>query len=109
MATGTWIIRERASRRRVAQVFIDEIDSVGRARGGDDSAATHDADNTLNQLLVELDGFGARDESQPVVVVMAATNRQNVLDAALLRKGRFDHVVTARRPRGEPTFLTGRS
>ena len=87
-----------AAKRRAALVFIDEIDSCGRARGGDSSAVGADHDNTLNQLLVELDGFGARDDGAPLVVVLAATNRATSLDAALLRKGRFDKIVELRAP-----------
>lgn len=83
---------------RAALVFIDELDSCGRSRGGDSSAVAADHDNTLNQLLVELDGFSARDAAGPLVVVLAATNRAGVLDAALLRKGRFDTVVALGAP-----------
>jgi cell division protease FtsH len=68
-------------------VFIDELDAVGQARSG--SSVNREQDQTLNQLLVELDGFGPRDQ----VVVMAASNRLQDLDPALLRPGRFDRQV----------------
>lgn len=86
-------IYAKRSKKKMAMVFIDEIDSCGRRRGGDDSSLSTDHDNTLNQLLVELDGFRARDESQPLIIVLAATNRKDMLDSALLRKGRFDNIV----------------
>jgi cell division protease FtsH len=73
-------------------VFIDELDAVGTARGGGGFHREHD--QTLNQLLVELDGFNARDE----VVVMAASNRLQDLDSALLRPGRFDRQVLVSAP-----------
>src|SRR5881398_4063439 len=68
-------------------VFIDELDAVGRARSG--NSFNREQDQTLNQLLVELDGFGPRDQ----VVVMAASNRLQDLDPALLRPGRFDRQI----------------
>jgi cell division protease FtsH len=71
-------------------VFIDEIDSIGRARGaGPTSGGVDEAERTLNMLLAEMDGFSARDR----VFVLAATNRLDVLDPALLRPGRFDRTV----------------
>ncbi|MDQ3068578.1 MAG: ATP-dependent zinc metalloprotease FtsH [Acidobacteriota bacterium] len=74
-------------------IFIDEIDAVGRSRGG--SAHSHEErEQTLNQLLVEMDGF----EGHGGIVVIAATNRQDVLDPALLRPGRFDRQVTVGNP-----------
>ena len=76
---------------RISMIFIDEIDSCGRSRGDDSSSGINiDHGNTLNQLLVEMDGFNARDESEPIVIVIAATNRKDILDSALIRKGRFD-------------------
>ena len=85
--------RRIAKKTGMSMVFIDELDSCGRSRGGDSSVVSRDSDNTLNQLLVELDGFKARHENQPRVIVMAATNRYDVLDSALVRKGRFDNVI----------------
>lgn len=69
-------------------VFIDEIDAVGRVRGG--AMGNDERDQTVNQLLSELDGFSNKDAD---VVVMAATNRRDVLDPALIRSGRFDRIV----------------
>ncbi|KAJ1462814.1 hypothetical protein M885DRAFT_504189 [Pelagophyceae sp. CCMP2097] len=85
-----------ASEGKLAMVFIDELDSCGRSRGGDESSASQDRDGTLNQILVELDGF--KTDAAARVIVVAATNRPNLLDAALMRKGRFDVVVPMRVP-----------
>jgi cell division protease FtsH len=74
-------------------VFIDELDAVGRSRGGS-SLSHEEREQTLNQLLVEMDGF----EPQRGIVVIAATNRQDILDPALLRPGRFDRQVTVGNP-----------
>jgi cell division protease FtsH len=82
-----------------AIVFIDEIDAVGRARSTSATGANDEREATLNQLLVEMDGFGADSG----VVVMAATNRPDILDAALLRPGRFDRRITL-----DPPDLKGR-
>ena len=72
-----------------AIVFIDEIDAVGRQRGAGLGGGHDEREQTLNQLLVEMDGFGSNEG----VVVMAATNRQDILDPALLRPGRFDRQI----------------
>jgi cell division protease FtsH len=73
-----------------AIIFVDEIDAVGRVRGGGVGGGNDEREQTLNQILVEMDGF----EPNEKVVVMAATNRPDVLDPALLRPGRFDRRVT---------------
>lgn len=75
-------------------IFIDELDAVGRARGTGLGGGNDEREQTLNQLLSELDGFDPHDE----VIVMAATNRPDVLDSALLRPGRFDRTVVVERP-----------
>ena len=79
----------QAKKQSPAIVFIDEIDAVGRQRGTGLGGGHDEREQTLNQLLVEMDGFG-RNEG---VVVLAATNRADVLDPALLRPGRFDRQV----------------
>ena len=75
-------------------IFVDELDAVGRARGTGLGGGHDEREQTLNQLLSELDGFEPHDE----VIVMAATNRPDVLDSALLRPGRFDRQVVIERP-----------
>ena len=75
-------------------IFIDEIDAVGRARGAGLGGGHDEREQTLNQLLVEMDGF----ENKSGIIVLAATNRPDVLDAALLRPGRFDRQVTVNLP-----------
>uniref|UniRef100_A0ACD5WJY4 Uncharacterized protein n=1 Tax=Avena sativa TaxID=4498 RepID=A0ACD5WJY4_AVESA len=76
-------------------VFIDEIDAIGRARGrGGFAGGSSESENTLNQLLVEMDGFGTTEG----VVVLAGTNRPDILDKALLRPGRFDRQISIDRP-----------
>ncbi len=84
-------------------VFIDEIDAVGRQRGAGMGGGNDEREQTLNQLLVEMDGF----ESHDGVIVLAATNRPDVLDPALLRPGRFDRQVVVDRPdvRGREAIL----
>jgi cell division protease FtsH len=82
-----------ARRHKSCIVFIDELDAVGRSRGGN-SLSHEEREQTLNQLLVEMDGF----EPHLGIVVIAATNRQDILDPALLRPGRFDRQVTVGNP-----------
>src|SRR6202012_3088170 len=81
---------DTAKRSSPAIVFIDEIDAVGRVRGSGVGGGNDEREQTLNQILVEMDGF----EPAEKVIVMAATNRPDVLDPALLRPGRFDRRVT---------------
>lgn len=81
---------ENAKREAPAVIFIDEIDSVGRARGTGLGGGHDEREQTLNQILSEMDGF----DPHQTVVVLAATNRPDVLDSALLRPGRFDRKVT---------------
>jgi cell division protease FtsH len=86
---------EQAKQRAPCIVFIDELDAIGKSRGGVAALATHDErEQTLNQLLVEMDGFDASKG----VILMGATNRPEVLDQALLRAGRFDRQVLVDRP-----------
>ena len=94
---------EQAKKQSPAIVFIDEIDAVGRQRGTGLGGGHDEREQTLNQLLVEMDGFG-RNEG---VVVLAATNRADVLDTALLRPGRFDRQVYVGMPdiRGREAIL----
>ena len=80
---------DQAKRNSPAIVFIDEIDAVGRQRGAGLGGGHDEREQTLNQLLVEMDGFGSNEG----VVVLAATNRQDILDPALLRPGRFDRQI----------------
>lgn len=75
-------------------IFIDEIDAIGRARGRNAIVSNDERENTLNQLLVEMDGFGG----DTGIIILAATNRPDVLDSALLRPGRFDRQITIDRP-----------
>ncbi len=90
---------EQAKKNAPAIVFIDEIDAVGRQRGAGYGGGHDEREQTLNQLLVEMDGFGVNEG----IIVMAATNRPDVLDPALLRPGRFDRQLTIHLP-----DLTGR-
>ena len=85
---------DQAKRESPAIVFIDEIDAVGRQRGAGLGGGHDEREQTLNQLLVEMDGFAANEG----VIVLAATNRQDILDPALLRPGRFDRQVYVGRP-----------
>ena len=85
---------ETAKRAPASIIFIDEIDAVGRHRGAGLGGGHDEREQTLNQLLVEMDGFGSHDG----VIVMAATNRPDILDPALLRPGRFDRQVTVGYP-----------
>ena len=85
---------ETAKRAPASIIFIDEIDAVGRHRGAGLGGGHDERAQTLNQLLVEMDGFGSQDG----VIVMAATNRPDILDPALLRPGRFDRQVTVGYP-----------
>ena len=85
---------EKAKASAPAIVFIDELDAVGRRRGAGLGAVNDEREQTLNQLLVELDGFDDRHE----VILVAATNRPDVLDPALLRPGRFDRQITVGLP-----------
>lgn len=75
-------------------IFIDEIDAIGRARGKNVMMSNDERESTLNQLLVEMDGFG----TDSGIIVLAATNRPDVLDTALLRPGRFDRQITIDKP-----------
>ncbi len=75
-------------------IFIDEIDAIGRARGRNAIMSNDERENTLNQLLVEMDGFG----TDIGIIILAATNRPDVLDSALLRPGRFDRQISIDRP-----------
>jgi cell division protease FtsH len=78
-----------------AIIFVDELDAIGRRRGaGNVLGGNDEREQTLNQLLIEMDGFDSRE----AVIVLAATNRSDVLDPALLRPGRFDRRVTVQPP-----------
>ena len=80
---------DKARENKPCIIFIDEIDAVGRQRGAGINMANDEREQTLNQLLYEMDGFNNNDD----VIVMAATNRKDVLDQALLRPGRFDRII----------------
>ncbi|MFK7753473.1 MAG: ATP-dependent zinc metalloprotease FtsH [Sedimentitalea sp.] len=94
---------EQAKKNAPCIVFIDEIDAVGRHRGAGYGGGNDEREQTLNQLLVEMDGFEANEG----VIILAATNRKDVLDPALLRPGRFDRQVTVSNPdiRGREKIL----
>src|SRR3990170_434061 len=84
-----------AKKEAPAIIFVDELDAIGRRRGGIGfGGANQEQEQTLNQILTEMDGFDARQ----AVIVLAATNRPDVLDPALLRPGRFDRRVIVQRP-----------
>ncbi len=85
---------EEARKQAPAIIFVDEIDAVGRHRGGSAVSGNEEREQTLNQLLVEMDGF----DVETGVIFIAATNRPDVLDPALLRPGRFDRQVAVERP-----------
>ncbi len=86
---------KQAKEKSPAIIFIDEIDAIGRARGKNNYQGSNDErENTLNQLLAEMDGFG----TDSGVIIMAATNRAEILDSALLRPGRFDRQISVDRP-----------
>ena len=85
---------ETAKKNSPCIIFIDEIDAVGRHRGAGLGGGHDEREQTLNQLLVEMDGFGPNEG----VIIMAATNRPDILDPALLRPGRFDRRITVMRP-----------
>ena len=85
---------DTARKSPAAIIFIDEIDAVGRHRGAGLGGGHDEREQTLNQLLVEMDGFGSHDG----IIVMAATNRPDILDPALLRPGRFDRQITVNYP-----------
>lgn len=85
---------EQAKKNAPAIIFIDEIDAVGRHRGAGLGGGHDEREQTLNQLLVEMDGFGANEG----IIIIAATNRRDILDPALLRPGRFDREVTVGYP-----------
>ncbi len=95
---------QQAKRNAPCLIFIDEIDAVGRQRGTGLGGGHDEREQTLNQLLTEMDGFGANEG----IIIIAATNRPDVLDPALLRPGRFDRQVTVNLPdvRGREEILT---
>jgi len=95
---------EQAKQNQPCIIFIDEIDAVGRHRGAGMGGGHDEREQTLNQLLVEMDGFEANES----IIIMAATNRPDILDPALLRPGRFDRQIVVDRPdrEGRKAILT---
>ncbi len=95
---------EQAKQNQPCIIFIDEIDAVGRHRGAGLGGGHDEREQTLNQLLVEMDGFEANES----IIIMAATNRPDILDPALLRPGRFDRQIVVDRPdrEGRKAILT---
>ena len=85
---------EQAKQNSPCIIFVDEIDAVGRQRGAGLGGGHDEREQTLNQLLVEMDGFGERQG----VILIAATNRPDILDPALLRPGRFDRQIPVSNP-----------
>ena len=98
VGVGASNVRELFQKARASEegavIFIDEIDAIGRRRSGDGESSSRENDNTLNQLLVELDGFSGRDR----IVVLGATNRLDTLDPALLRPGRLSRKIPVLEP-----------
>jgi cell division protease FtsH len=95
---------QKAAEQAPCIIFIDELDAVGKARGGAGPVGGQDErEQTLNQILVEMDGFDGRKG----IIIVAATNRPEILDTALLRAGRFDRRVVVDRPdvRGREAIL----
>ena len=84
----------RARKNTPCIIFIDEIDAIGKARGKGTFGGDSERENTLNQLLTEMDGFNTSEQ----VVVLAGTNRPDVLDSALMRPGRFDRHISLDKP-----------
>lgn len=87
--TRKWLILLQAKENAPCIVFVDEIDAVGRSRGTGVGGGNDEREQTLNQLLTEMDGF----EGNTGIIVIAATNRADILDSALMRPGRFDRQV----------------
>jgi cell division protease FtsH len=85
---------QQAQEKAPAIIFIDELDALGKARGLSPLSGHEERENTLNQLLSEMDGFDTRKG----VIIMAATNRPEILDPALIRAGRFDRQILVDRP-----------